>query len=428
MTTDVEPFLQRIRAYPDDDAPRLILADWLEEQGGEHTARAQFIRVQIALAGLKPNDPRREALIVAERALLEQHHQDWEAPLRRLATGLVFRRGFVEELNVDARDFVRYAHELFAAGPIRHLHLLNLGGHLPEVLASPYIGRLRALTIFAQYAGEPLARALARANNLSGLRGLELQRNRLGDAGVSHLAGSAVFANLEELNLANNELTDGAARSLAASPHLAKLRRLDLRDNAIGPPGALALAGAENLAALRRVSFARNEVGSTRSNAVSWTSSLLRFQSLDLSGNDLGPDRLKSVLTARAAPRFDEAGQERPRDNPVRIEELDLSQNDIGEAGARVLAESESLRGLVFLRLAGCNITDTAARILASSPHLNRLESLEIGNNPVGDRGLQAFLHTSLRRLRRVMIPSFGVSHAMQQALTERFPGGVIRH
>ena len=41
-------FLDDIIAHPEDDAPRLIFADWLGEHGDE--ARAEFIRVQVALA------------------------------------------------------------------------------------------------------------------------------------------------------------------------------------------------------------------------------------------------------------------------------------------------------------------------------------------------------------------------------------------
>src|SRR4029450_6355483 len=43
--------LQAILADPDDDAVRLVYADWLEESGrtAEEQARAEFIRLQIAL-------------------------------------------------------------------------------------------------------------------------------------------------------------------------------------------------------------------------------------------------------------------------------------------------------------------------------------------------------------------------------------------
>ena len=43
-------FLEDILAHPDDDTPRLIFADWLDEQGD--SARAEFIRVQIERASL----------------------------------------------------------------------------------------------------------------------------------------------------------------------------------------------------------------------------------------------------------------------------------------------------------------------------------------------------------------------------------------
>jgi len=45
---DRSAFLKAILANPDDEAPRLIFADWLDEQG--ECQRAEFIRVQVKLA------------------------------------------------------------------------------------------------------------------------------------------------------------------------------------------------------------------------------------------------------------------------------------------------------------------------------------------------------------------------------------------
>ena len=51
MTDTYQNLLATVLACPEEDGPRLVLADWLEEQGD--TERAEFIRVQCALA-LKP--------------------------------------------------------------------------------------------------------------------------------------------------------------------------------------------------------------------------------------------------------------------------------------------------------------------------------------------------------------------------------------
>lgn len=46
--TDEQGLLAAICAYPDDDTPRMVFADWLEENG--QSERAEFIRVQVELS------------------------------------------------------------------------------------------------------------------------------------------------------------------------------------------------------------------------------------------------------------------------------------------------------------------------------------------------------------------------------------------
>jgi uncharacterized protein (TIGR02996 family) len=50
-------FLRAVHAAPDDSAPRLVYADWLEERGD---ARANLIRLQERIRGLAPEDAQRE--------------------------------------------------------------------------------------------------------------------------------------------------------------------------------------------------------------------------------------------------------------------------------------------------------------------------------------------------------------------------------
>ena len=55
MTADELALLRGVEASPDDDLPRLVYADWLDEQGRH--ARAEFIRVQCELASIERRLP-----------------------------------------------------------------------------------------------------------------------------------------------------------------------------------------------------------------------------------------------------------------------------------------------------------------------------------------------------------------------------------
>ena len=48
MSTEAA-LLRAIREMPDEDPPRLVYADYLDEEG--HAARAEFIRLQVERAG-----------------------------------------------------------------------------------------------------------------------------------------------------------------------------------------------------------------------------------------------------------------------------------------------------------------------------------------------------------------------------------------
>ena len=72
-------FLQDIIASPEDDVPRLVYADWLQEHG--QADRAEFIRVQCALARTAAGDNRRASLERLRTELWEAHGAGWRAAL-----------------------------------------------------------------------------------------------------------------------------------------------------------------------------------------------------------------------------------------------------------------------------------------------------------------------------------------------------------
>ena len=67
-------FLRNIADHPDDNLPRLIFADWLEEQGDP---RSELIRVQCRLQGMEEDDPEYTALKRRERAIAPGCARRW---------------------------------------------------------------------------------------------------------------------------------------------------------------------------------------------------------------------------------------------------------------------------------------------------------------------------------------------------------------
>src|SRR5436305_3456852 len=101
--SQADAFLDAIREAPDDDAPRLIFADWLDDHGDGD--RAAFIRTQVRLARLTPGDPDRLDL-TDEADDLMRRHPEWCGRLPELASRWAFRRGFVESATLTAGTFL----------------------------------------------------------------------------------------------------------------------------------------------------------------------------------------------------------------------------------------------------------------------------------------------------------------------------------
>jgi uncharacterized protein (TIGR02996 family) len=235
--TPDEAFLADIIESPDDDAPRLIYSDWLEDHG--QADRATFIRVQIELATLRQNDPRKPGLKTTERRLQEKHERQWAAPLPGLAGDWGFRRGFVELIALPASTLVRHADAIFRSAPVRELRLedaglinrwarcaqlerltaLSLSGSIGEVglqqlLASPYLGRLRALSLAQTGIGGAGLRALAAWPQLAGLTSLDLADNSLGDEAVEALLASAHLDGLQTVDFSGNPISESLRETL----------------------------------------------------------------------------------------------------------------------------------------------------------------------------------------------------------------------
>ena len=159
MTPEEENLLARVRESPEDDGPRLVYADWLEENG--RPERAEFIRVQIVLA----NEPefktighgfcaatnpgcwhcfREPALREREKALFpdvvdaemrpfesfgvysSSRHNEPQVAVNGICH--TFRRGFVARVTLTAEGWLQNADNLLARFPIEEVRLMTWPG------------------------------------------------------------------------------------------------------------------------------------------------------------------------------------------------------------------------------------------------------------------------------------------------------------
>jgi uncharacterized protein (TIGR02996 family) len=350
-------FLADIVANPDDDTPRLVYADWLDENGDPD--RAEFIRAQIELHRLAADSPRYAELLARQRLLLEANKEAWEAGLPK-APGIGWwrwSRGFVSGVRISSAKACRdHGATLFAATPIQEL---ELGGQvtartLPGILASPWLASLRRLAVFRLSLGEASAQAIAYCPGLAGLRSLFLGSCGIGPSGAAALARSPHLKHLRELHLAGNPLGDEGVDRLVSSPLLGQVEVLHLHSTQLGHAGIAALARSSYVSALRELLLGNNRIGD--------------FGARTLAGSS----QLKSLAL------------------------LTLIANGITDSGAEALASMTGLPALTELHLGGNPITNAGAAALAAGRALDRLKRLTFYTytSQIGPEGVAA-LHES---------------------------------
>jgi uncharacterized protein (TIGR02996 family) len=253
MPTDEQRALwTAIRAHPDDDTPRLVYADWLQENGDE--ARAEFIRTQIESAKL-PSDLRkcrkaRKDLRAREEALLAAHKPGWVGTLSRALDGgrpwgpasewynrITFARGFIRwlQLEFDAATL------LVASGiELDLIEYFEIRHDRSNGSAGPYTGRIASwaagscVDVFGvSGATDEDVRAFLAGGQLTRLRQLDFWWGSVTDSAIVALARSPLLATVKTLTLTANAFGDEGALALARSPHLSRDATLLLFNDSI---------------------------------------------------------------------------------------------------------------------------------------------------------------------------------------------------
>jgi len=363
----VEGFLRAIAEEPWDETHRLILADWLEEQG--ETDRADFVRLQVRAAALPTWLVPLHVQKRIER-LWHEHQGPWSSGLPADVTAF---GGLLCELRVDNPGELRSALE--AVGDAADVHRLDLTGcYLGDW--GPFFDELPAgcrptLLDLTDTRAEVSPLPLGPADDLGELR---LGGTRLDNGDLSVLASAVVAPRLHTLHLGRNAFGAVGLRTLSGTDHFPDLRRLHLDGNTAlddDGPAALARPAFAGLAAL--------ELSGTNLSAAGMPAlagaGLAYLETLGLSDNRLDGAAV-AVLAAAASLR--------------RLRYLDLSHNPIGTAGLAALAASPHLARLDGLNVRDCAVGPAGAKALARTEHLAALTALSIGGNRLGTRGVQA--------------------------------------
>jgi uncharacterized protein (TIGR02996 family) len=444
--SDAERLLAAIHAAPDDDAPRLVYADWLQSRGDP---RGELIALQCALGG---GDDERFLDARWQRAswLLRTFRQAWlpasptEEPER---IWYDFRRGFPDKLSIETRRFAAIDLEAMRrdAPLLRRIRLSRVPGIHPQ--PSGMLARFAELHDVPElelWDWDDLAPADLRDLPPS-LTSLVLVRCRLDPEHARALAGVAPA--LRVLSIVEGKVGRGPepvplrddgydALSSIAWPALTHLSMVPYRSRA-GVERFVATVGP----GLRHLRLSAPELPRTIAACDQIGSMSLSLPALDAQRAparalkslwlklDRWDDTTLPALARWLAPgaRLGVGSTPAGDDLATWAAGADLAEIPaiehcrIGDVGARAIAASPLLAKTALLELGYNRITDDGGEVVASAP-LEAVRGLSIGGN-VGDRTLRALArNASARHLRVVFLNGTAMTAAAAIEMLDALP------
>ncbi|MFO0847425.1 MAG: TIGR02996 domain-containing protein [Gemmataceae bacterium] len=471
-----DAFLRAVIADPDDDTPRLVYADWLDEHGDP--ARAEFIRVQIDLARMDDDDPRRSALEDREHDLLVTNESGW---LSDAVDGLQewdWVRGFVEQITSGL-----YGTRLFGDFIDRHpvsrwrvpYDFRDDASHPGMWLALPWIGRIRSIDLDGgRWAIDDLDDLLNaplpshRELDLSNCPGLSSLAESLDGSPASRRLVSLAFgghtgpnfrawdaehetvdfpgfvramadAPLEHLTAFDCGLTTAGLRELLAAPFAPRLKSLDISDNPLAPDGWRAFRQLPAEAPLGRLDVSGTPLAGISLEPMLDAPALGRLTDLEMnrcgsarrnlevlaaSGFWTRAKRLRlhsgTIPASTLEPLCQSAG-------PPRLQLLDLADNFLRTEGVRLLCDAPWSGSLTWLALSRNYLDDESLDVFARSGRFAKLRTLHLAHNnfdlvdseqQITDHGVFALTAApSLSNLRILTLSYTGVTDRCVEAV-----------
>lgn len=341
--TEADALRRAVVTYPDDDTPRLIFADWLDEHG--QAERATLIRVQLEAARAEPWSPAARAADEHAKQLLARHGIDW-FPAWAESVQVGYHRGFIEQATISSHAFSRLAEPLFENEPVRELGLArpwaidddDFTTSLGPVFTSSRLRQIHALDLGHISITPDELYGLLDCEHLRQLRSLALPGNPISPHWLTEFLAGQSFSELVDLNLAHNaHLGPALVRGLTKADHR-RLRRLDLSGMASLTSDLLQrLLALPAISRLEELQFGwpggPSQPGPVAHLDLAWVVPWRNLRLLDLTGQWIGTQGVREIAAVREA---------------IHLRWLSLASNGIDADGVEWLCKSPHLQ-LLYL-------------------------------------------------------------------------------
>jgi uncharacterized protein (TIGR02996 family) len=440
--SDEFALLAAIRAHPEEDTPRLVYADWLDEQGGEsNTDRAEYIRLEIDFARAFPEKRWSKAKDEARkrpRQLFAKHCRDWYPELygrkNILRGGRAYpsvARGFPYRLLCQSAKLLDIGERVMQLAPITVVGFRSFDdGALRRLVRSPWVRGVRDLNLDS-YSNAPDWTPLADCPYFPELTEIVPYGGYLNKAGAARIAAANPFPKLRRFSVSMS-IDGDALTALFGGKAFRGLRELQLSGAESGKaiPG---LKGVFESRALRSLKSFDMGWHPTPGLTAMLTSSTFwpGLEELDLLRNNLGNDDLAKMLNAPSKlhrlelddNKITTKGAKLLAEHPAlaKITHLDLSRNKIGDVGVTALVQSDRAKKLQKLDISSCGFGPVGVAAIVESPHLANLRELWMHSNDLDLKGARALAASPHLANIGYLYLGGGLTATAKKALKERF-------
>lgn len=231
--SDEEAFLRAIAANPDDDTPRLVYADWLDDSG--RPEQAEFVRVSVEL-GQQVNPSSSDYYLLWKRKedLLHKHGTEFFPPALKDVV-FNYHLSAIRQTQPDEAAAKKEAEQTTKKTLERQMSYSSERGIMTFLELTPRQFIESAPSLFPRT-------AISRVT----FAGQRLDENNEINPDFWPALNMPEMRQVRYLNLDKNGLGAGVA-DLGRCEHLSNLDYLNLRDNPLGPSGLRALGQCSNL-------------------------------------------------------------------------------------------------------------------------------------------------------------------------------------